>query len=137
MLYSASPSGWSRRVLAIHRACLALALSVEEEGDDKSGTGISKKADGERHGARGALAYIPIETQNFAKDENQDHADKNPRLVHVRPDALVADDTNAVPGSQPRQSDRQPARKVHNSTVSLVSMRRLDGWRNAARERRT
>ena len=72
--------------------------------------------------------HIPVETQNFTEDENQDHADKNPGLVHVRPDALVADDTNAVPSSEPRQSDRQPAGKMHDSTISLVSRRCLDGW---------
>lgn len=32
--------------------------------------------------------YIPIQTQNFTENQNQDHAHIDPRLLHVSPDAL-------------------------------------------------
>ena len=41
---------------------------------------------------------IPVETQNFTENQNQHHADKYPRLLHVRPYTLVADDADAVAG---------------------------------------
>lgn len=60
---------------------------------------------------------IPIKTKDFSKDENQNHADKDSRLLHVCADALVADNANAVSGSKTRHSDGQAARKMHEATA--------------------
>lgn len=32
--------------------------------------------------------HLPIQTQNFTENQNQNHAHVDPRLLHVRPDAL-------------------------------------------------
>ena len=32
---------------------------------------------------------IPVETQNFGENEDEDHADKDPRLAHERAHALA------------------------------------------------
>lgn len=65
---------------------------------------------------------IPVEPQHFAENENQDHADKDPGLQHVRPDALVTDNADAVSGGEGCETNRQPACKMHESTVLDVSM---------------
>ncbi len=58
---------------------------------------------------------LPVEPQHFAENENQDHADEYPGLQHVRPDALVADDADAVACRESGEPDRQPAREMHES----------------------
>jgi hypothetical protein len=34
------------------------------------------------------LEYIPVETQNFTENKNQNHADVNARLLHICPNTL-------------------------------------------------
>ena len=40
------------------------------------------------------VAFVPVETKDFAKNEDQDHADKDPRLLHVCPHSLHYDQSS-------------------------------------------
>jgi len=98
---------------------LALALGVENESNDETGRSEVSKTE-PRRGCPRPARHLPVETQDFSKDENQNHAHKDPRLFHVGPDALVAHDADAIAGRQAREADRQPARQVHEpATVRL------------------
>ncbi|KAG5930071.1 hypothetical protein E4U53_002311 [Claviceps sorghi] len=55
-------------------------------------------------------------TKDFSKDENQNHADKDSRLLHVSTDSLVTDDTDAVSGSETGHTDGQSTGEVHETT---------------------
>lgn len=48
-----------------------------------------------------------VESEDFAKDQNQDHADKYPGLLHVTPHAHVSHNTNGIAGSRPREAHTQ------------------------------
>lgn len=36
----------------------------------------------------GICYHLPVQTENFTENQNQNHAHIDPRLLHVRPDAL-------------------------------------------------
>lgn len=65
--------------------------------------------------------YIPVKTQDFSENKNENHADKDAGLLHVCPDAGIANNANAVAGSEARQSNSQAAGKVHKTTVNVSS----------------
>ena len=59
---------------------------------------------------------IPVESQDFSENENEDHADKDAGLLHVGADTSVADNTDTVAGRKTCQANCQAARKVHEAT---------------------
>jgi hypothetical protein len=63
---------------------LTLALGVEDKADDE-----------------------PVETQDFAKDEDENHANKDLALVHIATHAVVTDHADAVTCSESGKPDRQ------------------------------
>lgn len=66
---------------------------------------------------------VPVKTQDLAENENQHHADKDARLLHVGADARVAHDADAVAGRETGQADGQAAGEVHEA-AGQVSTRR-------------
>jgi hypothetical protein len=79
----------------------ATCARVENEGDDESGR-VSRITShvGED---------VPIETQNFGENENEHHADKDPRLAHEGAHTLLQ------LASLPPSLDRRTYSVSHNS----------------------
>lgn len=86
-----------------------LRLGVEDEGNNESGRSrislwISKtcnEATMQEH-----MCDLPVKAQDLAENQDQDHADKDSRLLHVGPNALVTDDTDTVSCSHACDADR-------------------------------
>lgn len=64
--------------------------------------------------------HIPVKTQYFSEDQNQDHSDKDSALVHERPDTLVPHNTDAVPSSEAGHADRDTTGEVHEAAEQAV-----------------
>jgi hypothetical protein len=92
----------------------SLALGVQNKRDNKP-------CDSQQHSGRQPHPNLPIEAQDFAKNENQNHANEDSRLQHVSSDALVANNADAVSGRKTSEPDGQAAGKVHKATVLRVS----------------
>jgi hypothetical protein len=60
---------------------------------------------------------IPVETQDFTENENQDHADKDPRLFHVCSDTRIANNSNAVSGRQTRHANCNTAAQMEEAPI--------------------
>ncbi len=60
---------------------------------------------------------IPVETEDLTKDQDQDHADEDPRLLHVGAYALVADDADAVARREARHPHRDATAEVHEAAA--------------------
>ena len=83
---------------------------------------------------------LPIKTQDFSENENEDHADEDPRLAHESTYALcmlanaqvirdlstysVSNDTNCVACSQTRQADRETSAHMHEPSEQRVLLLR-------------
>jgi hypothetical protein len=63
---------------------LALCAGVQDKGDDQSVQKLVSWVELETK----KLA-IPVKSKNFAENQNEDHAHKDSRLLHVRPHALL------------------------------------------------
>jgi hypothetical protein len=59
----------------------------------------------------------PIKSKNFTENEDQNHADKDARLEHVGPNALVAHDSDAVARGETCQADGEATCQVHEAAV--------------------
>lgn len=64
---------------------------------------------------------IPVETQDLAENQDQDHSDEDSRLLHESPDAHVADNTDAVACCKTCHSHRKTATEMHETTMVGVS----------------
>lgn len=64
---------------------------------------------------------IPVETQDLAENQDQDHSDEDSRLLHESPDAHVADNTDAVACCKTCHSHRKAATEMHETTMVGVS----------------
>lgn len=101
---------------------LSLALRVEDQGNDQSvqhnllATKETKASYADIFGCW----YSPVKTQNLTKNQNQDHAHKDSALIHVRPHALVTDDTDAISGGQASQSNGKTTCEMHETTKQTV-----------------
>jgi hypothetical protein len=60
---------------------------------------------------------IPVETENFAENEDEDHADEDARLLKVGADALVTNIAYAVTSGETGHADRDAAREMHEATA--------------------
>ena len=67
-------------------ACSATGASVHDQGNDQPGH-VSNAI--EVCETAMVSPNIPVETQNFGENEDEDHADKDPRLAHERAHALA------------------------------------------------
>lgn len=69
-----------------HNRKARLRLGVQDQADDQPGGGraVSRGL----VGITSLLQYVPVQSQNFAENQNQDHAHVYSRLLHVRPNAL-------------------------------------------------
>ena len=67
----------------------------------------------------GGGGNVPVESEDFAEDQDQDHADEDPRLLHVGAHALVTDDADAVAGGEAGQADREAAAEVHEAAMRM------------------
>ena len=76
-----------------------------------------EKENGKKKGGGGG--NVPVESEDFAEDQDQDHADEDPRLLHVGAHALVTDDADAVAGGEAGQADREAAAEVHEAAVRV------------------
>lgn len=65
--------------------------------------------------------FLPIETQYLAKDQNQNHANKDAALVHVCPHTFVAYDADAVSGGETRHANRDTAGEVHEAAEKTIA----------------
>jgi hypothetical protein len=65
-----------------------------------------------------------VQTERLAENENQNHADKEFRLLSVRAHTGVADNTNSEAGGQRRETARQTGGEVGKAVEARV--RRLD-----------
>ena len=83
-----------------HPLRLTLALGVEDESDDESASSLAMPML-----LCCKTGTLPVKSQHFAENENQDHADEDPGLQHVRSDALVADNADAVPSGKGRETN--------------------------------
>lgn len=68
---------------------LTFALSVEEQRDDEP---VFKSA----CNAHSIARQLPIKPKNLPEDQNQYHADKYPRLLHICSDASFTDNADAI-----------------------------------------
>ena len=73
--------------------CSTTCAGVKDKSDNESGN-VS------RWPAVVSRVDVPIETQNFSENEDEDHADEDPRLAHERAHASVSHDSNRVACSQ-------------------------------------
>jgi len=53
-----------------------------------------------------------VQSQDLSENENQDHADEQPRLLRRAPHAGVADDADGETGRQTSQTDRETGTKL-------------------------
>jgi hypothetical protein len=67
------------------------------------------------------VAFLPVETEDFSENQNQDHAHEYPGLLHVRADALVSHDSDGVSGSQTSHAHRYATGKVHEAVEQTVA----------------
>lgn len=65
---------------------------------------------------------VPVETKNFAEDKNQDHANEDPRLLHISTNASVADNSDAVTGGKTSHADCNATSEM-KKTTNTVSVR--------------
>lgn len=61
---------------------------------------------------------LPIETQDFAENQDQNHSDEDPGLLHVRSDTRIAHDTDTVSGGKPCHTDCQAATEMQEAAVT-------------------
>lgn len=69
---------------------------------------------------------VPVKTEDFAENENEDHADEDAALLHVGAHALIANDTDRVARRQTCEADGETGAEVHEATGrkgDLVSTR--------------
>lgn len=72
-------------------ACSATGASVHDEGDNEA---ASVSIDNGH--TLDATPNVPVETQDFSENENEDHADEDPRLAHERAHALYQSASGVV-----------------------------------------
>lgn len=59
----------------------------------------------------------PVQAQDLCEDEDQDHADEEPRLLRRPPHAGVAHYPDGVAGRQSRQAYREARAEMHETPV--------------------
>lgn len=64
--------------------------------------------------------HPPVKTQDFTKNQDQDHADENAALVHVRPHTLITHYTDAVSSRKTSQADGETTCEMHEATEQAV-----------------
>ena len=64
---------------------------------------------------------IPIKPQDLSENEDQNHADEDAALLHVRADARVTNNANAVTCREPSKPNGKPTPKVQESPA-IISM---------------
>jgi hypothetical protein len=64
---------------------------------------------------------LPVETEDFAKNQNEDHANEDPGLLHVGPDTAVTDNADAVASGETSQTNGKTASKVQKAPAKRVS----------------
>lgn len=90
---------------------LALGPGVENEGNNETGDGQQ----GHPTVYSNTKRDIPVETENFAENQNEDHANEDARLLKVGTDALVTNIAYAVTGGETGHADRDAACKMHEA----------------------
>lgn len=105
--------------LGMPTPCLALALRVQDQRDNKAAEKVCQRV--ARFVVKEVQVCSPVKTQNFAEDQNQDHAHEDPALIHVGSNALVTDDTNAVASRETSHADGHAARKMHEAAEQAVA----------------
>lgn len=95
------------------RATMRLFAATRQQA--KTGTNnftaLQRTAEGRCH------VDVPVETEDFAENENQHHADKDAALLHESAHALVADDADGVAGGQAGEADGETGSQVHEAAV--------------------
>jgi hypothetical protein len=61
-------------------------------------------------------------TQNFGKNENQNHADEEPRLLSRAADASITDNADGETCSQTRKTDGKTGAEVDETSVESVAI---------------
>jgi hypothetical protein len=69
--------------------------------------------------------YLPVQTQDFPKYKNQDHAYEDPRLQHICPYTDITYYSNGVACRKSSQAHRETASKMHKATNTTVSLTKL------------
>lgn len=64
---------------------------------------------------------MPVKTQYFPKNQDQDHANKDSGLLHKRPHSRITHDPNTVASTQACQSDSQAAAQMQESPIVLLA----------------
>mmetsp|Transcript_21584 Transcript_21584/g.59021 ORF Transcript_21584/g.59021 Transcript_21584/m.59021 type:complete len:202 (+) Transcript_21584:130-735(+) len=64
-----------------------------------------------------------VQAQRLGKDEDQDHADEEPRLLRVGADAGVAHDADGEAGREGAHADRESSAEVRVARVSRIVCR--------------
>lgn len=64
-----------------------------------------------------------VEPEDFGKDENQNHSDKEFRLIQVSSDASISNNANCVAACHARKTRREPGCEVHEPSIERVISR--------------
>lgn len=65
----------------------------------------------------------PVETQYFREDENQDHTDKETRLLRGSTNSRVAHDTDSEPCCESTETHGQPGPQVQETPATNTQVK--------------
>lgn len=65
------------------------------------------------------MKYIPIKTKDFAENQDQDHANKDPGLLHIGTNTTVTNNSDAVTSSKTCHANCDTASKMHKAPITV------------------